>query len=39
MLNKYRRFPYVDPYTCLADVLQRIGQHPNKRIEELTPRR
>ena len=28
----------VDPYTCLVDVLQRVGQHPAKRVMELTPR-
>jgi len=28
----------VDPYTYLVDVMQRISQHPNSRIEELTPR-
>ena len=28
----------VDPYTYLVDVLQRIGDHPADRIEELTPR-
>lgn len=28
----------VDPYTYLVDVLQRIQTHPNKNIEELTPR-
>jgi len=28
----------VDPYTYLADVLQRVGQHPAARVAELTPR-
>ena len=28
----------VDPYTYLVDVLQRVGQHPAKRVVELTPR-
>ena len=28
----------VDPYTYLVDVLQRVGQHPAKRVMELTPR-
>jgi hypothetical protein len=28
----------VDPYTYLVDVLQRVGQHPAARVEELTPR-
>ena len=28
----------VDPYTYLVDVLQRVGQHPAKRVIELTPR-
>lgn len=28
----------VDPYVYLTDVLQRIAQHPNKKIIELTPR-
>ena len=28
----------VNPYAYLTDVLQRIAQHPNKRIIELTPR-
>jgi len=28
----------VDPYTYLVDVLQRVGVHPAKDIEELTPR-
>ena len=28
----------IDPYTYLVDVLQRVGQHPAKRVVELTPR-
>jgi hypothetical protein len=28
----------VDPYVYLTDVLQRIDQHPNQQIIELTPR-
>lgn len=28
----------VDPYVYLTDVLQRIDQHPNSRLIELTPR-
>ena len=28
----------VDPYSYLVDVLQRVGQHPAKRVNELTPR-
>jgi len=28
----------VDPYTYLADVLQRVAQHPASRVPELTPR-
>ena len=28
----------IDPYVYLVDVLQRIGQHPDSRIVELTPR-
>ncbi len=28
----------VDPYSYLVDVLQRVGQHPVKRVNELTPR-
>lgn len=28
----------VDPYTYLVDVLQRVQDHPAKRVEELTPR-
>ena len=33
------RLHEVDPYTYLVDVLQRVGQHPAARVEELTPRR
>lgn len=28
----------VDPYTYLVDVLQRVAQHPQSRVAELTPR-
>ena len=28
----------VDPYTYLVDVLQRISEHPARRVSELTPR-
>jgi transposase len=28
----------VDPYDYLVDVLQRVGQHPASRVQELTPR-
>ncbi len=28
----------VDAYTYLVDVLQRVGEHPAKRVIELTPR-
>ena len=28
----------VDPYPYLVDVLLRVGQHPAKRVMELTPR-
>jgi len=28
----------VDPYEYLVDVLQRVGQHPASRVDELTPR-
>jgi transposase len=28
----------VDPYTCLVDVLQRIDQHPQSKVAQLTPR-
>jgi transposase len=33
------RLQDIDPYTYLVDVLQRVGQHPAARVEELTPRR
>ena len=33
------RLHEIDPYDYLVDVLQRIGQHPASRVEELTPRR
>jgi hypothetical protein len=29
----------IDPYDYLVDVLQRVGDHPASRVEELTPRR
>jgi transposase len=32
------RLHQVDPYDYLVDVLQRVGQHPAARVEELTPR-
>ena len=32
------RLHSVDPYTYLVDVLQRVGQHPASRVDELTPR-
>ena len=32
------RMHAVDPYTYLVDVLQRISEHPAKRVLELTPR-
>lgn len=28
----------IDPYTYLTDVLQRISEHPNKDVDQLTPR-
>jgi transposase len=28
----------VDPYTYLVDVLQRVSEHPDSRVVELTPR-
>jgi len=28
----------IDPYTYFVDVLQRVGQHPASRVDELTPR-
>jgi transposase len=33
------RLQDIDPYTYLVDVLQRVGQHRAKDVEELTPRR
>ena len=33
------RLQGVDPTTYLIDVLQRVGEHPAARVEELTPRR
>jgi transposase len=33
------RLHEIDPYDYLVDVLQRIGEHPASRVEELTPRR
>jgi hypothetical protein len=32
------RLHQIDPYYYLVDVLQRVGQHPASRVEELTPR-
>jgi transposase len=29
----------INPSTYLIDVLQRVGEHPDERVEELTPRR
>ena len=28
----------IDPYTYLVDVLQRISEHPQSRVADLTPR-
>jgi len=28
----------INPYTYLVDVLQRVGQHPASKVEQLTPR-
>ena len=28
----------IDPYTHLADALQRISEHPTSRVAQLTPR-
>lgn len=28
----------IDPYVYLVDVLQRVGQHPDKHVADLTPR-
>jgi len=33
------RLHHIDPYDYLVDVLQRLGQHPAKHVEQLTPRR
>ncbi|WP_338018871.1 transposase domain-containing protein [Halorhodospira halochloris] len=33
------RMQGINPHTYLTDVLQRVGTHPNSRVEELTPRR
>ncbi len=32
------RLHQIDPYDYLVDVLQRVGQHPASRVQELTPR-
>ena len=32
------RLHQIDPSDHLADVLQRVGQHPANRVHELTPR-
>lgn len=32
------RLHQIDPYDYLVDVLQRIGQHPDNRVHQLTPR-
>jgi hypothetical protein len=32
------RLQGVDPYTYLVDVLQRVSEHPDSRVIELTPR-
>ena len=32
------RLHLIDPYDYLVDVLQRVGQHPAARVQELTPR-
>ncbi len=31
------RLQGIDPYTYLADVLQRVGEYPAKDVIELTP--
>ena len=36
--NNTCRLHGVEPYTYLVDVLQRISEHPAKRVRELTPR-
>ena len=33
------RLHHIDPYDYLVDVLQRVGQHPASKVQELTPRR
>jgi transposase len=32
------RLHEIDPYDYLVDVLQRVGEHPAARVQELTPR-
>ena len=32
------RLQGVDPYIYLVDVLQRVAEHPAKRVTDLTPR-
>lgn len=32
------RLHEIDPYDYLVDVLQRVGQHPASKVDELTPR-
>jgi len=32
------RLHQIDPYDYLVDVLQRVGEHPASRVDELTPR-
>ena len=32
------RLHQIDPYDYLVDVLQRVGEHPANRVNELTPR-
>jgi transposase len=32
------RLHQIDPYDYLVDVLQRVGEHPANRVQELTPR-
>jgi len=33
------RLHHAHPYTYLVDVLQRVAIHPERAVEELTPRR
>jgi hypothetical protein len=33
------RLHNIDPYDYFVDVLQRVGQHPASKVEQLTPRR